>query len=74
MYAVTLQRTLLKAFGAEVVLTDPSKQIVGAMERAKELQKLIPNSVVLDQVSAPASPPDKPPCSSRTRPTPRCTT
>ncbi|CAD5216027.1 unnamed protein product [Bursaphelenchus xylophilus] len=49
------RRTLLKAFGAEVILTDPSKQVLGAMERAKELEKLIPNAHVLDQFSNPAN-------------------
>jgi cysteine synthase len=40
----------LKAYGAEVILTDPSKQVQGALDRAYELAKIIPNSYVLNQV------------------------
>jgi cysteine synthase A len=45
------RRVLLQAYGAEVVLTDPAKQVQGALDRAYELQKLIPNSIVLNQFS-----------------------
>ncbi|VDK52219.1 unnamed protein product [Cylicostephanus goldi] len=44
------RRTLIKAFGAEVVLTDPSIAVRGAIERAYELAKVIPNSYVMNQV------------------------
>jgi cysteine synthase len=41
----------LKAYGAEVILTDPSQQVKGALDRAYELEKAIPNSYVLNQFS-----------------------
>lgn len=44
------RRALLRAYGAYVVLTDPAKQVRGALERAYELQKMIPNSIVMNQV------------------------
>jgi hypothetical protein len=34
-----------------LVLTDPAKQVQGALDRAYELNKLIPNSIVMNQVS-----------------------
>lgn len=40
---------MLKAYGAEVILTNPALTIQGAIDRANELQKLIPNSIVLNQ-------------------------
>lgn len=45
------RRQLLKAYGAEVVLTDGTKGMEGAIERANQLQKEIPGSVVLGQFS-----------------------
>lgn len=44
------RKTLLKAYGATVILTDPKTQVLGALERAYELAKIIPNSYVLNQV------------------------
>ncbi|KAI1728744.1 pyridoxal-phosphate dependent enzyme domain-containing protein [Ditylenchus destructor] len=49
------RRTVIKAYGAEVVLTTPAKAVLGAMERAEELQRLIPNSYILNQFSNPAN-------------------
>ncbi|ETN82446.1 hypothetical protein NECAME_17717 [Necator americanus] len=44
------RRALLKAYGAEVVLTDPEMTLEQVIERAKELAAAIPNSYILDQV------------------------
>uniref|UniRef100_A0A915D8G0 Cysteine synthase n=1 Tax=Ditylenchus dipsaci TaxID=166011 RepID=A0A915D8G0_9BILA len=49
------RRVVLKAYGAEVILTEPSRAVLGAMERAKELQKIIPNSYILNQFENPAN-------------------
>ncbi len=49
------RRNLLKAYGAEIVLTDGSKGMAGATEKAKELAQEIPNSFVPDQFSNPAN-------------------
>lgn len=43
------RRALLKAYGAEIVLTDASKGMSGAIEEAQRLCKETPNSVVLGQ-------------------------
>lgn len=47
------RRTLLKAYGAEVVLTDPKKGMSGAIEMARQLATNIPNAYILQQVSKP---------------------
>lgn len=50
------RRTLMKAYGAELVLTDGKRGISGAIERAEELTKEIPNSFVAGQFVNPANP------------------
>lgn len=43
------RRNLLKAYGAEVVLTDGTKGMTGAIEKAEELAKSIPDSFIPGQ-------------------------
>lgn len=50
------RRNLLKAYGAELVLTEGAKGMKGAIEKANELNKEIDGSVVLGQFVNPANP------------------
>ena len=43
------RRNILKAYGAEIVLTEGSKGMSGAIEKAEELAKEIPNSFIPGQ-------------------------
>lgn len=47
---------LMKAYGAELVLTEGSKGMQGAIEKAEELARQIPGSIVAGQFNNPANP------------------
>lgn len=50
------RRNLMKAYGAELVLTDGAKGMTGAIEKADELAKEIPNSFIPGQFTNPINP------------------
>lgn len=49
------RRQLMKAYGAELVLSDGAKGMSGAIEKAEELKKEIPDSIIMGQFVNPAN-------------------
>ena len=48
--------SIMKAYGAEVVLTEGALGMSGAIEKAEELKKTIPNAIIAGQFENPANP------------------
>ncbi|EFJ07061.1 hypothetical protein SELMODRAFT_186442 [Selaginella moellendorffii] len=50
------RRMILKAFGAQVILTDPALGFAFLFDKARELAKTLPNACMLDQAQNPCNP------------------
>ena len=50
------RRNLLKAYGAEIVLTEGAKGMTGSIQKAEELKNQIPGSIILGQFVNPSNP------------------
>lgn len=50
------RRNILKAYGAEIVLTEGARGMAGAIEKAEELSREIPGSIIAGQFVNPANP------------------